>query len=203
MADCSLRAMEIISSCPLSATAGSVGSATLADMATTGRVRSAPSARTARGASTSIQATPTCTTAAAAAVYLCGQCVLRVRTNLFVPLQAKTGKGAEAVGRCACGASCPAPLGCFCAKPEKKSQPTKFALQRLNCILKTTMNASTIVKAVMVIVTSHCRITTSPYSYSQTRSNPCPSASSSKAMRGRKSAESWLPVRLRPCPRGR
>ena len=39
-------------------------------------------------------------------------------------------------------------------------------------------------------------------SSSQTHSNPCPSASSSRARRGRKSVESWLPVRLRLCRAG-
>ena len=33
-------------------------------------------------------------------------------------------------------------------------------------------------------------------------SSPCPSAGSSRAVRGRKFAGWWLPVRLRPCPRG-
>ena len=92
---------------------GAVSSTTPAPAASIGRVHSTRTTRAARGTSTSIRTVAAWTTTIATTVGRSGQCVPRVRTNPCLFPRA-TGKGAEIGGRCACGASYPAPSGYFC-----------------------------------------------------------------------------------------
>ena len=106
---------------PLAA-GGAVSSTTPAPAATTGLGRSTQTARTTRWASASIRATATWATSTAAMVGLFVQCALRVRTNPCLFPRA-TGEGAEIGGRCACGASYPAPSGYFCGMTKTGDAP--------------------------------------------------------------------------------
>ena len=130
MDDSSPPGTATVSSYPPLATAPAV-STLLAVGATTGRVHSSRTTRSARGTSTSFRAVTTCMTAIASVGSLYGPFVLRVRTNLC-SVTGKTGK--KVVRRGAHGVRYPAPSGnFFCSSLVPKARYSIYPIQ-LCCV---------------------------------------------------------------------